>query len=85
MGDEKEDLKKSPLDGILAAVKLEWIRPLIYNLGGRKVAIGGAASGIIYALTADGNVTWPEAVVCAAVAILGVGISWTIAKEDAAK
>ncbi len=88
MGDEEktEDLKKSPMDGILSAVKLEWIRPLFYNLGGRKLVLGGGGLAIIKLVVDSGaDITWPKAVVCLAVAVLAVGTGWTIAKEDSGR
>lgn len=72
--------------GLLAkALKLEWIRPLIYNLGGRKLAVGGGGLAIISQIVAAGPMDWPKAVACLAVAVVSVGTALSIASEDKKK
>ena len=69
-------------DTLLKAVKLEWVRPLIYNLGGRKLAVGGGGLAIISQIVAAGPMDWPKAVACLAVAVVSVGTALSIASED---
>ena len=76
---------KTFADVVLAGLKLEWVRPLIYNLGGRKLALGAGGLTILTVLSSDGVVSWPEAVLAAAVAVIVVGSGWAIAREDSAQ
>lgn len=73
------------LDAILKAVKLEWVRPLIYNLGGRKLVVGGGGLAIIGQIVAQGPLDWPKAVACLSVAVVSVGTAFAIASEDKRK
>lgn len=77
--------KKSALDVLLGAVSLKWIRPLIHNLGGRKVAVGGGGLAVIMAIVNSGMSDWAMAVCCASVAVICVGTSFSVAHEDAKK
>lgn len=70
------------LDVLLKAVKLEWIRPLIYNLGGRKLAVGGGGLAVIKVIVDGGPMDWPRAIACIAVAIVSVGTAIAIGLED---
>lgn len=70
------------LGTILKAIKLEWVRPLIYNLGGRKLAVGGGGLAIISQIVAQGPLDWPKAIACLAVAVASVGTAFAIASED---
>lgn len=69
---------------LLKAVKLEWVRPLVYNLGGRKLAVGGGGLAVISQIVAAGPMDWPRAVACAAIAVVSVGTALSIASEDGA-
>jgi len=85
MGDETTgNLKTNPFMDLLAGtVKLDWIRPLLFKLGGRKLALGGAGLVVMkLVLQSGGEITWPKAITCMAVAVLAVGTGWTIAHED---
>jgi hypothetical protein len=73
------------LDFVAKTFKLEWIRPLIYNLGGRKLAVGGGGLAVISQIVASGPMDWPKAIACVAVAIVSVGTSFAIASEDKAE
>lgn len=57
------------MNKLLSAVKLEWIRPLMYNLGGRKMVVAGGALAIIKTIVDAGPMDWPRAVACLSVAI----------------
>jgi hypothetical protein len=83
MGDEAEK-KASPIMDLLAgAVKLDWIRPLLFKVGGRKLALGGAGLVVMKLVLESGSeMTWPKSIACVAVAMVAVGTSWTIASED---
>jgi len=78
----KEPKKSGALDSVISALKLEWIRPLMYNLGGRKLAAGGAGLAIITQVINSTMADWPKAVVCLSVALISVGTSFAIASED---
>ena len=58
------------MDKLLKAVKLEWIRALMYNLGGRKVVVAGGGMAIIKVIVDGGPMDWPRAVACLSVAIV---------------
>jgi len=84
MTDEK---KESKIGGILAgAVKLDWIRPLLWKVGGRKMVMGGGGMGIISLIVGDGkDLGWPKAMACIAVAIVAVGGMFSVGMEDAGR
>lgn len=84
MTDEK---KESKLGGLLAgAVKLDWIRPLLWKVGGRKMVMGGGGMGIISLIVGDGkDLSWPKAVACLAVAIVALGGMFSVGMEDASR
>jgi hypothetical protein len=67
---------------VLAAVGLKWFRPLIYNLGGRKMAVSAAGLTLIKTIVDGGTLDWPRAVACLAVALVAVGTSLAIGMED---
>jgi len=58
------------MNGLLKAAKLEWVRALMYNLGGRKVVVAGGGLAIIKTIVDSGPMDWPRAVACLSVAIV---------------
>ncbi len=83
---QPEEVKPSPaIDLILKAVKLDWIRPLLYKIGGRKVAVGGGALALMSQVIGSDMADWPKAITCVAVAVLAVGTSLAIGIEDNSK
>lgn len=58
------------MKNLLSAVKLEWVRALMYNLGGRKVVVAGGSLAVIKTIVDSGPVDWPRAVACLGVAIV---------------
>ena len=60
---------------------LNWIRPLEYKIGGRKMLLGGGALFILQAMLVGVEVTWPLAVSALAVALTAVGTSIAVAIE----
>lgn len=83
MTDEK---KESKIGGILAgAVKMDWIRPLIWKVGGRKMVMGGGALAVVQQIVASGEMTWPKAIACLAVAIIAIGGMFSVGMEDASR
>lgn len=67
---------------VLGALGLKWIRPLLYNLGGRKVAVAGGGLALIKTIIDGGTLDWPRAVACLAVALVSVGTALAIGMED---
>lgn len=81
MTDESKGASK--IGGILSgAVKMDWIRPLIWKVGGRKMVMGGGALALVQQIVGDGELTWPRAVACVAVAIIAVGGMFSVGWED---
>ncbi len=82
-----EEKKPGILGTILSALKLDWVRPLIYKVGGRKmVATGGALFVIERIVTAAGTaLTWPHAIACVSVAAVSIGMAFATASEDKAE
>lgn len=58
------------MKNLLSAVKLEWVRALMYNLGGRKVVVAGGGLTVIKVIVDGGPMDWPRAVACLSVAIV---------------
>lgn len=58
------------MNSLAKLVKLEWIRPLMYNLGGRKVVVAGGGMAIIKVIVDGGPMDWPRAVACLSVAVV---------------
>ncbi len=85
--DEKAPEKKpnALLDTLLGAVKLDWIRPLIYKVGGRKVAVGGGALAVINSIVATDMADWPKAIACFSVAMVAGITAFAISYEDGKK
>jgi hypothetical protein len=65
-------------------VKLDWIRPLLYKLGGRKVAIGGGALAVVSQIASSTMADWPKAIACLSVALIAALTSMSIGMEDGA-
>jgi hypothetical protein len=87
MADEQTTEKKNGgVPPVLAkTLKLEWIRGLMHNLGGRKVLVGGGGLAVINMIVTTDMTDWPKAICCLAVAIIAVGTGFSIAHEDKAK
>lgn len=58
------------MNTLAKTLKLEWIRPLMYNLGGRKVVVAGGGMAIIKTIVDGGPMDWPRAVACLSVAVV---------------
>jgi len=58
------------MSALAKTLKLEWIRPLMYNLGGRKVVVAGGGMAIIKTIVDGGPMDWPRAVACLSVAVV---------------
>ncbi len=81
-----EKKKQNALIGtLLGAVKLDWIRPLIYKIGGRKVAVGGGALAVINSIVATEMTDWPKATACFSVAMVAGITAFAISYEDGKK
>ncbi len=81
-----EKKKQNALIGtLLGAVKLDWIRPLIYKIGGRKVAVGGGALAVINSIVATEMTDWPKAIACFSVAMVAGITAFAISYEDGKK
>lgn len=82
-----EKVKVGPtVGGVLGkTLSLAWIRPLIYNLGGRKLMAGGGGLAVISQVVASDMADWPKAIACLAAAVVAVGTGFTIAHEDQGK
>ena len=80
---------KDPANGILGtllgAVKLDWIRPLIFRVGGRKVAIGALGLYVIRDIVIMDLSDLVKVGACAGCAVTAVGIAWAIGHEDGKK
>lgn len=78
-----KEAKPNKFAALLArAVKLDWLRPLIHHVGGRKMVMGGGGMALITLLVGAGDVTWPKAVACLAVAITAAAGMFSTAWED---
>lgn len=73
------------MDTLLKGLKLEWIRPLIYNLGGRKLLVGGGGMAAITLIMQGGTMNWSRAISCCAVAIVAASTAIAVAMEDNSK
>jgi hypothetical protein len=84
MADETaNDTTKPAPSGLLGTLfeKLG-VRSLMYQLGGRKAAVGGGAIGAITLVAQSGMADWPKAIACLAIAIVAASVSLGIAVED---
>lgn len=81
----------TPPDGgigaaLLSAGSLGWLRHLLYNVGGRKVAVfAGSLYGILELAGSNALQGWQLTGAVAGVAVLGVGTVLAIAWEDRQK
>lgn len=82
MPEEKK--QNGLISSLLGAVKLDWLRPLIYKVGGRKMVVGGGALAIIDRITQSAGeaLTWAHATTCLAVAIVAAAVALATAWED---
>ncbi len=88
MADETPAPETKPnalLDTLLGAVKLDWIRPLIYKVGGRKVAVGGGALAVINQIVMSDMSDWPKAIACLSAALVAGITAFSISYEDGKK
>lgn len=89
MPEEKKE--NGLVSNLLSAVKLDWLRPLIYKVGGRKIVVTGGALAIIDRITQSAGeaLTWAHATTCLAVAIVAaatvLATAWEDKSEKAAK
>lgn len=84
MADEpKAPAPATPPGGLLGTLfeKLG-VRNLMYQLGGRKAAVGGGAIGAITLVAQSNMADWPKAIACAAIAIVAASVSFGIGMED---
>lgn len=70
------------LGTLLKGVKLDWIRPLIWKVGGRKMVMGGGALALVQQIVGAGELTWPRAVACLSVALIAIGGMFSVGMED---
>ncbi len=71
------------VDLVLGAVKLDWLRPLIHKVGGRKTVFVGAALAVIDRIVgvAGESFGWPHGIACLSVALVaGLG-AFSVAHE----
>lgn len=81
-----KEKKSGILNTVLSTLKLDWIRPLIYKVGGRKMVATGGALVVIQQIVATSPVlTWPHAIACLAVAVVTSGMAFATAIEDKAR
>jgi hypothetical protein len=86
MTEEKKEGKLGAVVGVAkGAVKLDWVRPLIWRVGGRKMVMGGGALAIVQQIVAAGDMTWPRAIACLAVSIIAIGGMFSVGMEDASR
>jgi hypothetical protein len=84
MADETANDTVKPVPGGLLGTLFEklGVRSLMYQLGGRKAAVGGGAIGAITLVAQSGMADWPKAIACLAIAIVAASVSLGIAVED---
>ena len=86
MSDETTEKKPNAvLDGLLKAVKLDWIRPLIYKIGGRKVLMGGGGLAVINEIVKSDMSDNGKIIVSICAALVAVGTAVSVAIEDKGK
>ncbi len=81
------DALAKALSGLAGAVKLDWVRPLIWRLGGRKTAVLAPLAAVVTKMTIEtpGDLSLAKGIMVAGVWI-GAGImSMSIGMEDAGK
>lgn len=83
MADEKKNGKLGAvLDGALGAVKLDWVRPLIWKVGGRKMAMGGGAVVVIQQIALSSASDSVKIAACAAITAVAIGAMFSVGWED---
>lgn len=86
MTDEAGKASVNPVANFVTGlVKLDWIRPLLYKIGGRKVAVGGGALAVVSQIAASNMADWPKAIACLSVALIAALTSVSIGIEDGAE
>jgi hypothetical protein len=87
MADETANDIKKPVPGGLLGTLFEklGVRSFMYQLGGRKAAVGGGAIGAITLIAQSNMADWPKAIACLAIAIVAASVSIGIAVEDKAR
>ncbi len=73
------------LGALLGAVKLDWIRPLIYKVGGRKMLAGGGGLAVINEIAKIEMGETAKIIACICAAVIAIGTSISIAIEDRGK
>lgn len=81
-GDKKPN---AVVDNLLKAVGLNWIRPLVYKLGGRKMLAGGGGLAVINHIVTSEMGETAKMVACICAALVAIGTSISIAIEDRGK
>lgn len=83
----EEAKKPDALPGGLLGTLFEklGVRSLMYQLGGRKAAVGGGAIGAITLVAQSGMADWPKAIACAAIAVVAATVALGIGIEDGKK
>ncbi len=72
--------------GAVGTIKLEWLRHLLHNVGGRKVAVfAGTVYGALELAKSGTLVGWELATAIAGIGIAGAATVISIAWEDRAK
>jgi hypothetical protein len=73
------------VNSLVKLVKLEWIRPLMYNLGGRKVVVAGGGMAVIKTIVDGGPMDWPRAVACLSVAVVAAVTAIAVSMDPKAE
>jgi hypothetical protein len=87
MSEQNKPEEKGTVKKVLGFLKLDFVREVVHNLGGRKLLAAGGGLAVINEIVARSGETlaWPHAVACLAVAIVSVGFGAVTAIEDKAK
>ena len=73
------------MNKLLGVVKLEWVRTLMYSLGGRKVVVAGGGMAVIKVIVDGGPMDWPRAVACLSVAIVAAVTTIAVSMDPKAE
>lgn len=73
------------ISALLGAAKLDWIRPLIYKIGGRKMLAGGGGLAVINEIAKSEMGETVKIIACICAAVVAIGTSISIAIEDRSK
>lgn len=73
------------LGALLGAVKLDWIRPLLWKVGGRKMLTGAGGLAVINEIVKSEMGETAKIIACICAAVVAVGTAVSIAIEDRGK